>query len=174
MMVPLSWMMSLLFSPLGDRVWVGPGIGAVPRTQHTAGLAAEEVAALPAPAPQPSPPPPAPSQLPAPRSSGSRPALPRPALPALTSERRQRPRVTWPARRHSNALTHHLARQPACTPLGRGATTPAAPGGRALAGLHLALKPGSSSNCFLSDPRSRRSCAHKGAMEAGRGGGGAL
>lgn len=98
MMVPLSWMMSLLFSPLGDRVWVGPGIGAAPRRDQTAGAAGEEVAALPAPAPS--------ADLAAaarslPRSSllaarlPPRPALPRPALPVLTSERRQQQRVTW-------------------------------------------------------------------------------
>lgn len=35
-MVPLSWMMSLLFSPFGDRAWVGPGIGAPAAPQSPA------------------------------------------------------------------------------------------------------------------------------------------
>lgn len=43
MIVPLSWMMSLLFSPFGDRVWVGPGIGALPKKgTNSCGPADEE------------------------------------------------------------------------------------------------------------------------------------
>lgn len=113
MMVPLSWMMSLLFSPFGDRVWVGPGIGALPRMEtNRCGLAGEEGGCV------------SPSRSPAPRADracrllaarsslllfGSRPALSRPALPAADVKApAAAPWSRGPAHPHSNPLTHHL------------------------------------------------------------------
>lgn len=116
-MVPLSWMMSLLFSPFGDRVWVGPGIGALPRMgTNRCGLAGEEGGCV-SPSRSPARPllaqtaPAACSQLAAPSSAlGSRPALSRPALPA--ADVKAPAAAPWsraPACPHSNPLTHLLA-----------------------------------------------------------------
>lgn len=180
-MVPLlSWMMSLLFSPFGDRVWVGPGIGALPRKgTNRCGLAGEEGSCvfplacllrtdracrllahclLPAPAR-------------APPSYG-------PALWQLTSERRQQHPghvaglSPWQPANSSPRLNSHRAAASPRQQLQAGTGV----------GLHLAcktpghpaapladspcLKTGSSSNHFLSDPCSNCSCVHKRTIHA--------